>query len=90
MLSVNQAFLPDRDERRDLHEMLESTTPAIRLRWLKWCCKEASDGMVTTYVEKTDGSAKQVWCDAVTLFWGRKLTILRAGDKLAEMIKGRA
>lgn len=33
-------ILDTRDDRREIHQLLESITPADRLAWLQWCCNQ--------------------------------------------------
>lgn len=89
-------IMPDSDDRREIRKMISHLPPERRLQWLRWCCRQLSDpgdrrqaGNVTTYVESNGGSTAEVFSDALMLMWGSGLTLRMAGDRLADMLKGR-
>lgn len=83
-------ILPAVDERKEIARLLRDLSPAKRLAWLKWCCQQVSTPAAQTGVVKSDGSADAVFWDAMTLFWGGGLSMTRAGERLVEIVRGRA
>jgi hypothetical protein len=79
------------DDRREVWTLLGLLTPARRVEWLRWCCKEASRGCHHEIrVTESDGSVGGVWYDAVTIFGQGRLTVAGAGIKLVDMLKRRS
>lgn len=90
MLKHETGIFPDTADRRDLRRMLDALTPRRRVEWLKWCCRQVSTGGVDIRVIETDGTAADVWNGAISLIVGSGLRIRTAGDRLSEMVQGRA
>lgn len=90
MLHHASGIMPEFDERREIARLLRHLTPARRIEWLKWCCKQVSAPSVETKVLASDGSVNAVWWDAVSLFYGSHLTMRTAGARLVDMVNGRA
>ncbi len=90
MLRQGESVLPAVDERKEIARLLRDLAPAKRLAWLKWCCDQVSTPAARTGVVRRDGSADAVFWDAMTLFWGSGLTMQRAGQRLVEIVRGRA
>lgn len=77
------------DDRREFWALLARLTPGKRVRWLQWCCRQASVGRgVTVYVTHSTGDVAEVWHDAATIFGQGDLTVERAGVRLREMVNG--
>lgn len=90
MLHHETGILPEFDDRREIRRMLEHLTPQRRVQWLQWCCEQVSDKTVKTRVIKNGGSLSEVWNDWASLCYGSRLTVRKSGDRLHEMIKGKA
>lgn len=90
MLQHGQGILPEFDERREIGRLLKHLSPARRIDWLKWCCRQVSKPAAETTVIQNDGTVSAVFWDAMSLFWGSGLTMQRAGEQLVKMVRGRA
>jgi hypothetical protein len=89
MMNFWRGSLPEFDERREIARLLRATTIPRRLAWLKWCCEKASRPGSTTYIQKADGSVNQVWSDAMSLVLAGLLSLIEAGEKLVQIVRGR-
>lgn len=90
MLTHEIPIMPDCGDRKAIRRMLVELPVNRRLEWLQWCCRQVSKHDVTTYIEKNSGSVEEIWSDWMMLCYGSRLTIRASGDRLHDMIKGRA
>lgn len=80
-------FRPEFDERREVWRLLHHLTPELRIRFLRWCCRQVSTDAVKTDVTQSDGSVNGVLGDIYLLCFDRGLSLGTIGEKLVEVVK---
>jgi hypothetical protein len=81
---------PELDDRREVWLLLGRLRPSQRVSWLRWCCREASAGQPNPIeVSDSDGSVEAVYWDFVSVLNQGRLTLARAGERLARLVNQR-
>lgn len=77
-------------EQRELRRLLDRLTPAKRIAWLRWCCRQVSQpGFAGTKVMESDGSTEAVLWDALSLKVMFGLSLERMGTELVQRVRAR-
>lgn len=81
--------LDTKDDRREMHQLLERLPPAARLRWLQWCCDAVPGphrGKVKVNRFTTGENALEVFLDAWQLFVQYELDPTAAAAHLESLV----
>ena len=77
----------NRDDRREVHELLELLPPAWRLEWLRWCCDACPGPMKMGVPPHHSGLALEVYYDAWFLCNQKRLDMDRALEVLVRLTR---
>jgi len=89
LLHSEKSTLPPKDDRREIWILLKRAKPAVRVRWLAWCCEQVSSEYVKTKVLESSGTVGEVWHEWASLTFGSGLSVAASGERLVRMVNGK-
>ncbi len=88
--TANTLYHDNLDDRREIHQLLGRLSPAKRLRWLAWCCRQSKHGATHPEVQPGhQGGQLETYFDFWALVVQYELDADRALGRLVEMVRGK-
>lgn len=79
----------ERNERRELWRMLDRLDPRRRVAFVRWCCRQASWGVVETRVTTHTGTTSECYHDIMLLAFQHGLDLELVACELTNRVRRR-